>query len=146
VAHSFLLEPGRWALSGHWIDQQGQPSAVRGQTLVSWGTDAWFTMVTKLIFPDQDRPDMSFQYRGRMDVADRRYTFVLSHSVHGRVEGEGWIAPDSIVQRYWSLGEGIRSSGFETLYRFDARTYHLSGGVVSGHHLTSTMEAVLERK
>ena len=34
-----------------------------------------------------------------------QYTFVLQHSELGRVEGEGWIAPQSIVQRYWVLGD-----------------------------------------
>jgi len=84
------------------------PIAVKGKTIVAWGRENWFTMVTKLVFPDSDREDISFQYRGRLDAGERQYTFVLQHSVLGRVEGEGWVTPESIVQRYWVLGDKQR--------------------------------------
>lgn len=124
------------------------PIAVKGKTLVAWSRDDWFTMVTKLIFPGTaGREEISFQYRGRLDAGERQYTFVLQHSSLGRVEGEGWLAQDSIVQRYWVLGDRQqRRSGFETLYRVDSNTYHLSSGMMAGHYLISTMEAILERQ
>jgi hypothetical protein len=103
-------------------------------------------MVTKLVFPEQERPEIAFQYRGHIDEDVRRYTFVLMHSSLGRVEGEGWIAPESIVQRYWVLGDRQRRSGFETIYRLNADTYHLSSAVMAGHYLTSAMEATLTRQ
>ncbi len=103
-------------------------------------------MVTKLVFPDSEREDISFQYRGRLDAGERQYTFVLQHSVLGRVEGEGWVAPESIVQRYWVLGDRQRRSGFETRYQIDENTYYLSSSIMAGHYLTSTMEAILERQ
>jgi len=122
------------------------PIPVRGMTLIAWSRENWFTMVTKLVFPDGDREDISFQYRGRLDVGERQYTFVLKHSVLGHVEGEGWVAPESIVQRYWVLGDRHRRSGFETRHRLSDNTYYLSSGIMAGHYLTSTMEATLERQ
>lgn len=122
------------------------PVTVVGKTLVAWSRDDWFTMVTKLVFPSTDREEISFQYRGRLDIGERQYTFVLQHSLLGRVEGEGWVAPESIVQRYWVLGDRQRRSGFETLYRIDGSKYYLSSGIMAGHYLTSTMEATLERQ
>ncbi|MEL6247513.1 MAG: hypothetical protein AAFR15_05810, partial [Cyanobacteria bacterium J06627_15] len=80
-----------------------------------------------------------------MRGSDRQYTFVLQHSSLGRVEGEGWVAPESIVQRYWVLSDRQRRTGFETLYRIEADKYHYSSGIMAGHYLTSTMEAVVER-
>jgi hypothetical protein len=146
VAHTFLIQPGRWTLQGNWLERNGMPVSVMGKTLVAWSRDDWFTMVTKLVFPNSDREELALQYRGRLDAGERQYTFVLQHSLLGRVEGEGWVAQDSIVQRYWVLGDRQRRSGFETLYRIDETKYYLSSGIMAGHYLTSTMEATVERQ
>ncbi|MGA7933261.1 MAG: hypothetical protein WCA35_06915 [Kovacikia sp.] len=146
MAHTFLMQAGRWTLQGNWLERNGMPITVKGKILVAWSRDDWFTMVTKLVFPGADREEIAFQYRGRMDAGERQYTFVLQHSLLGRVEGEGWLAPESIVQRYWVLGDRQRRSGFETLYRVNDNTYYLSSGVMVGHYLGSTMEATLERQ
>lgn len=139
------MEAGRWSLQGNWLERNGMPLTVIGKMLVGWSRDDWFTMVTKLSFPGADREEISFQYRGRLDAGERQYTFVLQHSLLGRVEGEGWVAQESIVQRYWVLGDRQRRSGFETLYRMDDNKYYLSSGIMAGHYLTSTMEATLAR-
>lgn len=146
MAHTFLMESGQWTLEGNWIERNGLPIAVKGKTLVSWNRTDWFSMVTKLIFPGGDREEIVLQYRGHLDADERQYTFVLQHSELGRVEGEGWIAPQSIVQRYWVLGdERQRRTGFETLRRLDDNRYYHSSGVMAGHYLTTAMEATLER-
>ncbi|MGJ3249286.1 MAG: hypothetical protein ACFE0I_24835 [Elainellaceae cyanobacterium] len=146
MSHTFLLEEGRWMLQGHWLDRHGLPTPVKGGILVAWGRDNWYTSVTKLTFPGSNRDEISFQYRGRLNVDDRQYTFVLQHSLLGRVEGEGWIAPESIVQRYWVLGDRKRRTGFETLYQLDENHYYMSSSIMAGHYLTSTMEAMVERQ
>jgi hypothetical protein len=101
-------------------------------------------MAMKLLIPEAQPQEMALQYRGRLTNGDCQYTFVLQHSQLGRVEGEGWIAPDSIIQRYWALGDRQRRTGFETLYRLDNGRYHLSSGIMTGHYLTSAMEATLQ--
>jgi hypothetical protein len=146
VAHTFLMEAGRWTLEGSWLERNGMPVIVKGKTLVAWSRDNWYTMVTKLVFPDSDREEIAFQYRGRLDIGERRYTFVLQHSLLGRVEGEGWIAPESIVQRYWVLNDRQRRSGFETLHQINDNKYSISSSILAGHYLTSLMEATLERQ
>lgn len=144
MAHSFLMEAGRWTLQGNWLERNEMPIAVKGKTMIAWSQENWFTMVTKLVFPGTDRPEISFQYKGHLDGGERHYTYVLQQSLLGRVEGEGWIGPESIIQRYWVLGDRQRRSGFETFYRIDKHTYHVSSGILAGHYLTSTMEGVLE--
>ena len=147
MAHTFLMESGQWTLEGSWIERNGVPITVKGKTLVSWNRTDWFSMVTKLVFPGGDREEIILQYRGHLNNDERQYTFVLQHSELGRVEGEGWIAPQSIVQRYWVLGdERQRRTGFDTLHRVDHNRYYHSSGIMSGHYLTSTMEATLERQ
>ena len=146
MAHSFLLEAGRWRLQGSWLERNEMPINVRGLTLVAWSKDNWFTMVTKLMFPESDREEIAFQYRGRLDAGELQYTFVLQHSLLGRVEGEGWIAPETIVQRYWLLNDRQRRSGFETMHQLDENKYYLSSSILAGHYLTSMMEATLERQ
>lgn len=146
VSHTFLLESGRWTLQGNWLDRDAMPITVKGKILVVWSRDDWFTMVTKLIFPGSDREEISFQYRGRFNAGERQYTFVLLHSSLGRVEGEGWVAPESIVQRYWVLGDRQRRTGFETLHQLTPEKYCLSSSIMAGHYLHSTMEAIVERQ
>ena len=141
------MESGQWTLEGSWIERNGVPITVKGKTLVSWNRTDWFNMVTKLIFPGGDREEIILHYRGHLNNDERQYTFVLQHSELGRVEGEGWIAPQSIVQRYWVLGdERQRRTGFDTLHRVDDNRYYQSSGIMAGHYLTSTMEATLERQ
>lgn len=145
--HTFLLEPGRWTLQGNWLEREGLPIAVKGKILIAWSRDDWFTTITKLTFPLDDRADITLQYRGRFNPGDRRYTFVLQHSLMGRIEGEGWVAPESLVQRHWVLGDHQqRRSGFETMYRLNDDRYYLSSTTLAGHHLNNIMEATLERQ
>ena len=146
MTHSFLLEAGRWTLTGTWIERNQMPISVKGKTIVAWGQNNWFTMVTKLVFPNSDRPEISYQYKGRLDSGERQYTYVLQQSILGRVEGEGWVGPESIIQRYWVLGDRQRRSGFETFYRIDAEQYQYSGGILAGHYLTSTIEGILTQQ
>ena len=145
MSHTFLLEPGKWMLQGNWLDQDALPVTVKGKILVAWSRNDWFTMITKLIFPQSDRAEISWQYRGRLNTDNRQYTFVLQHSLLGRVEGEGWVAPESIVQRYWVLSDRQRRTGFETLHQLSADRYCLSSSLMAGHHLMSLMEATIER-
>lgn len=154
MAHTFLLEPGRWKFQGSWLERDGMPLSVRGMTLVAWNRDNWFTMATKLIFPTSDRSEIALVYKGRLDEGERQYSFLLQHNLIGQLEGEGWIGPDTIVQRYWALNVSVaspqenplRRSGFETLHRISDDTYHLTSGILGGHFLTSTMEVTLERQ
>jgi hypothetical protein len=125
------------------MERDRLPIPVKGKILIAWSRDDWFTMVMKLALPDTQPTEMALQYRGRLTSGDSQYTFVLQHSLLGRVEGEGWVAPDSIIQRYWALGDRQRRTGFETLYRLDSDRYHLSSGIMTGHYLTSAMEATL---
>ncbi|BAZ53472.1 hypothetical protein NIES4103_61490 [Nostoc sp. NIES-4103] len=133
-------------MQGSWLERNGLSISVKGMTLVAWNRDNWFTMATKLIFPGSDRSEISLQYKGRLHDQERQYTFLLQNNILGQSEGEGWIGPDTIVQRYWVLSDRERRSGFETMHRMSDDTYYLSSGVMSGHFLISTMEASLVRQ
>lgn len=145
MAHTFLLEPGRWTIEGNWLERNQMPIAIKGRLLIAWSQDNWFSLVSKLIFPDGEKEDISFQYRGRLGAGEREYTFVLQQNILGQIEGEGWIGADTIIQRYWVLADR-RRSGFETFYRINNHTYHLTSGILNGHYLSSTIEAILERQ
>ncbi|MDJ0726951.1 MAG: hypothetical protein QNJ38_17760 [Prochloraceae cyanobacterium] len=145
MGHSFLMDGGIWIVEGNWLEKNQDPQTVTGKTIVSWDRDNWFSMVTNLNFVNSDRTEISYQCRGRLGNKERYYTYVSKQSFLGRIEGEGWIAQNSIVQRYWVLGDPKKRTGFETFYRLDDRTYFLSSGILSGLSLTNTMEAKLLR-
>jgi hypothetical protein len=144
VSHTFLLEQGRWKLQGNWLERNDPPIQVVGRVIVAWSQDDWFSMVTQFTFPKAEREAITLQYRGRLDSGECQYTFVLQHSELGKVEGEGWITPESIVQRYWAINDKQRRSGFETLHRLDNQHYAFSSGIMEGLHLTCAMDATLE--
>ncbi len=121
------------------------PISVKGRLLVAWNDGNWFSIVSKWSFPGEEKEEISFQYRGRLGNEEREYSFVLQQSDLGQIEGEGWIGADTIVQRYWVLADR-RRSGFETFYRLNPNTYHLTAGTLNGHYLNSTIEAILERQ
>ncbi|NCQ94358.1 MAG: hypothetical protein EWV41_05050 [Microcystis wesenbergii Mw_MB_S_20031200_S109] len=145
MTHTFLLEPGRWKLEGSWLERDQMPIPIKGRLLIAWSQDNWFSLVSKLIFPDGEKEDIFFQYRGRLGTGKREYTFVLQQSILGQIEGEGWIGADTIIQRHWVLTDS-RRGGFETFYRINNNSYHLASGILNGHYLISTMEAILERQ
>ncbi|MEO0770145.1 MAG: ankyrin repeat domain-containing protein, partial [Cyanobacteria bacterium J06649_4] len=58
VAHSFLLEPGRWKLQGNWLTRDTLPTPVKGKILVVWKQEDCFMVATKLSFPNEDHPEI----------------------------------------------------------------------------------------
>lgn len=145
MTHTFLIESGRWIIRGHWFDKNHNQISVTGGTIITWTDPNWFNMITKLVFPPNTLPDITYEYKGHLPNNQQKYTYVLKHSNLGKIEGEGWLGIDSIVQRYWVLGDVLRQSGFETLFCLDENTYHLSSSVMKGNHLSNMMEAILER-
>lgn len=146
MAHSFLMETGKWDIEGSWREKEEMPILVKGKTLIAWSADNWFTMVTKLVFPEHNKADITFQYKGRLETGELRYTYFLNQSLLGQVEGEGWIGVNSIIQTYLVLSDRSRRSGFETFYQGNESTYYYAGGIRTGVSLTSMMEAVLTRQ
>jgi hypothetical protein len=151
VTHSFLMQAGSWQLQGNSIANNGVSRAIEGKTVISWKQDNWFSVKSTLDFvestgePMAESNSIAIKYRGHLDSKLQRYTYVLQHSLFGDVEGEGWICSNSIIQRYWVLGDRQKRNGFETFYRLNEDTYYFSGGILAGQYLNSTMEATLER-
>jgi hypothetical protein len=119
---------------------------VKGATAVAWEQDNWFRLFTKILFPGEERPEIICEYCGRLSQGQRQYTYTLKQSWLGQAEGEGWISTESLVQRYWVMKDSQRRSGFETFYRLDDNTYHLSSAILTGYYLTSLIEAKLVRQ
>ncbi len=146
MTHSFLVETGQWIINGNWFERNQAPLTINGALDIRWSEQNWFTMNLELSFPGSDREDIIGKYRGHFHEAAYQYTYVLKQNLLGKIEGEGWIALDSIVQRYWVIGDRQRRSGFETFYRISPNSYRLSGAIVTGAFISSTIEATLERQ
>jgi hypothetical protein len=151
--HTFLMAEGRWKLQGHWLLQpHGTLIPVHGKLMVVWNSEEWFSLVGKISALEPftadslDYPtDITLQYRGYIGASEQRYTYVLQHSHLGQIEGEGWLMPQSIVQQFWILSDRDRRTGSERLYQIDSDHYYWSSSLMTGHSLTSTLEATLER-
>jgi hypothetical protein len=146
--HSFLLEPGRWTLEGNWLEAN-EMIAIKGGVIVLWNQQNLFTLAMRIVFVESEREEIICKYRGRLGTRYRYYNYAsLRHDLVGQVEGEGWVLPESIIQRYWVLGDRSPKSrtGFENFYRIDRDTYHLSAGILLGYYLSSAMEATLRQQ
>ena len=153
VDHTFLMSDGRWQLTGHWlIHRENLCVPVHGKVMVAWNSDDWFSLVGKILRPSflnelGDTTNITMQYRGHAtgSATGQQYTFVLQHSQYGQTEGEGWLMPDSIVQRFWILGDQEQRIGLERFYRIDNDHYAWSSSLMTGHSLISTVETILTR-
>ncbi len=145
--HTFLLEPGRWLLTGHLIDAGREPLPFTGQGLVKWDSSYWFHAILRMAFSqqDSDRPPLLLEYRGRVPDGSSTYSFGLQHGDLGRVEGEGWVTPATLTHRYWVLGDSQKRLGYESFFCVDDSHYCFSSGVMAGLKLMSSLEATLER-
>jgi hypothetical protein len=153
VDHTFLMTNGRWSLTGHWLLAQGGPLLpIHGKLMVAWNDAEWFSLVGKISIPSpldesaSNHPtEITLQYRGHI-LSEQQYTFVVQHSYLGHIEGEGWLMPNSIVQRFWMIGDRERRTGLDQIYRMDDDHYHWSSSTMTSHALVSTMDATLERR
>ena len=147
VHHTFLLEPGRWLLTGHLIEPGLDPLPFNGQGVVQWDSSFWFHAILRMVFAesDCDRQPLLLEYRGRIPSGSSSYSFGLQHGDLGRVEGEGWIAPETVIHRYWVLGDRQKRMGYESFFRIDDNHYCFSSGVMAGLKLMRNLEAKLER-
>ncbi len=145
MTHTFLLEPGNWIIKGTWLDKKQIPSYFKGAMIVTWNQSNWFTIKTKIVFNKGDRPDITFEHKGFLPANRSQYAYVLKRSDFANIEGEGWLSTESIIQRYWLLGDDRRRHGFETYVYLDDNSYHLTSGMMAGNNLINTMEGILER-
>jgi hypothetical protein len=150
--HTFLMAGGRWNLKGHWLlEREGPLLPIHGKLMVVWNGEEWFNLVGKISLPSSlsdsnaNYPsEVTLQYRGHIG-AEQQYTFVLQHNHLGHIEGEGWLMPDSILQRFWIIGDRERRTGVDQIYRIDNDHYHWSSSIMTGHALNSAMDVTLER-
>ncbi|WP_330205210.1 hypothetical protein [Cyanobacterium sp. Dongsha4] len=153
MTHTFLLESGSWIIKGTWLDKNQQSNPFKGAIIINWEQSNWFSMQMKIVFPQnvpqngsfQNRPEIIFEYKGLIPSNRSRYAYVLKRSDLEKIEGEGWISNDSIIQRYWVLGNTRRLNGFETFFCLDENTYHLTSGMMTGNNLLYTFEGILDR-
>jgi len=155
VTHTFLLEPGQWTLQGVWCEANLTPLAIEGTVTIFWNQPNWFRWHQQLRFANYktlpelknslQSSELTLTYRGYLGFQQNQYTFVLKHNLLGNLEGNGWITPTWIMQRYWVLNDRKRRQGFETLYQQTPDTYHLCSGLTQGHQIMSTLEATLVR-
>lgn len=156
MTHTFLLQSGNWKLQGLWCERKLQPMPIQGSVMISWHQNNWFNWNSQLIFPNNENAssgskvlstsELNLNYRGYIGLQQSQYTFVLKHNILGNLEGNGWITPTAIVQRYWVLNDRQRRQGFETLYQQQDDTYCFCSCLTQGHQILITVEAKLARK
>ena len=145
MAHSFLIDPGFWNVTGHWLKSNTAPISLAGTIQTTWKQENWFKITTKLTCDDAEATQIVSQCRGNLSYAEKYYTYVSQHSLLGNIEGEGRLGFQSIVQYYWFIGTTAQEKGIDVFDWVDSNTYHLTSSVLQGHSVKYTIEAVLKR-
>lgn len=153
MTHTFLLKPGQWRLKGFWCETHLNPVPIEGTVNIVWNQPNWFSYTQRLTLPHHQEnsinnyyfssSELFLNYRGYLGFQQSQYTFVLKHNQLGNLEGNGWITPTSIIQRYWVLNDRKRRQGFETFYQKQADTYYFCSCLTQGHQMIITLEAIL---
>ncbi len=146
MTHTFFLEPSSWIIKGRWLQKNKLSIPLNVASIITWEQSSWFYIKTKMVFPQSDRPDINFEYKGCLPSHKTQYAYVLKRSDFENIEGEGWITDDSIIQRYWVLNNDRGLNGFETFFCLDENTYHMTSGMMTGNHLLCTFEGILQRR
>ena len=144
MTHSFLLQPGRWSVSGHFRQKQQTPMIVRGFITITWKQEYWFKMISQLTLNNEPQSEIICIYKGHLDQDKKSYTYVLQHSILGNIEGEGWITSQSVIQYHWIVGASKKCTGIDTFYLISEDVYHLTSVILESHSLNSAMEATLK--
>lgn len=145
MTHTFLLQSGRWIIRGNWFDKKQNQFGVTGGTIITWEQANWFTMKTKLVFAEEKLPEINYEQKGYLPNNIQKYKYIsVKHSQFNKIEGEGWLCNDSILQRYWVLEDKLSQTGFEHLFCLDENTYHFSSSIMRGKNIHSTMEAIMQ--
>ncbi|AUC59810.1 hypothetical protein AA637_01025 [Cyanobacterium sp. HL-69] len=150
MSHTFLLQPSSWIIKGNLTEKNHISIPFKGATIITWDQSSWFIMKTKLVFDNnQSSPeiakDLEFEYKGFLPNNKYSYSYVLKRSDFDKIEGEGWITKNSIIQRYWILGDSRRRSVLETMFQLDEDHYHFSSTMVAGNNIVNVTEGILER-
>ncbi|MCC0177400.1 hypothetical protein I4641_10470 [Waterburya agarophytonicola K14] len=145
MAHSFLLEPGYWKITGHWLKPKSTPIPLQGGMQIAWKRETWFKLTTSLVCDDENATKIIYQCRGNLNYEEKNYTYVSQHNLLGNIEGEGRLGFQSIIQYYWFIEATSQQKGLDTYYCVDSNTYHLTSSILDGHSVKHTIEAVLKR-
>ena len=145
MTHSFLIDSGYWNISGYWHKPNLSPIALEGGIQTTWKRANWFKITTSLTCKNESATKIIYQSRGNLNYEEKSYTYVAQHSLLGNIEGEGRLNLRSIIQYYWFMETANYQKGLDTYYQIDRDTYFLTGSILDGHSIKSTIEATLKR-
>ncbi|MGY6530994.1 MAG: hypothetical protein ACXITR_13805 [Cyanobacterium sp.] len=150
MSHTFLLQPSSWIIKGNLTEKNQTFIPFKGATIITWDQSSWFIMKTKLVFDNNQSSseivnNLELEYKGFLPNNKYSYSYVLKRSDFDKIEGEGWITKNSIIQRYWILGDSRRRSVVETMFQLDEDNYHFSSTMIAGNNIVSVTEGILER-
>ena len=145
MAHSFLIDPGYWNVSGYWLKPNLAPIVLEGGIQTTWKRANWFKVTTSLTCKDESATKIIYQSRGNLNYEEKSYTYVAQHNLLGNIEGEGRLNSCSIIQYCWFMETANYQKGLDTYYQIDQNTYFLTSSILDGHSIKSTIEATLKR-
>jgi hypothetical protein len=144
AAHTFLYAPGRWTVTGEYLDSEGTAVAAQGETVIEHGAERW-TIVGTLRLLTPEPTDFSNTCEVAPGPADAACLAWHSESpTFGKLRG--WYVPvgATLLSRFQS--ESGELEGVEAMVRQAADRYAARGCLVIDGAPASRWELKLERQ
>ena len=136
MQHEYLLEPGRWAVAGVYLDDVGQRIDVLGTTAIRHGPQHW-EVEGELRLLTEPPTEFRHLYRVRPFHSGRSDTSWRSDNPDlGTLKGQFALVDDTLISVYRSTSGDFH--GMETLRRIEAGRYEGRGALFKGDERLSS--------
>jgi hypothetical protein len=128
MAHTFLLEPGRWKVEGTYYDEYRTPRQARGELAMDHFADRW-QQSSQVKVADHVQPSISEQWQLDPNQVNQygMIPWQAEHSQCGPCQGHFSILDEIILGYYQSIDERYLGSAY--WQRIDAGTYEVNGSL-----------------
>lgn len=144
MEHTFLLKPGTWNATGHFITPDGAVARAEGRTTITHAPDLWRLQGVMRILLDEP---LEFQNDYEITPVDKgalAARWISRNPGLGDLRGNFALAGDAIISIYHS--EDGAHEGSETMLLLADGSYLSRGALFNDGRLASTWAFMLRRE
>ena len=143
IRHTYLLEEGKWNVSGTYYDSCNNEMELKGEQRISHHEDQWL-LDSRMELQDMSKTIIQSTYKIEPATGEGEFTFWESDDPDlGQLLGRFMIVGNTIMSMYQS--ESRLYAGTETLEKVDENKYQVKGFSFNGDEKLASWKLTLER-
>lgn len=144
IRHTYLLEEGKWSVSGVYFDARNDAKEVKGEQRIKHHPNQW-QLDSRMELQDKSKKVIQSTYKIEPTADKGEFTFWESDDPNlGQLLGRFMIVGNTIMSMYQS--ESRLYLGTETLEKIDENRYKVKGFSFNGDEKLASWEITLERE